>query len=162
MLVLIRVDEKLVHGQVVVGWGSALDISRYIVIDDEIASDEWQADLVLAGMPDDITGEVHSVDAARAQWTDWEADTIRTAVLAAGLETVVAMSDAGIPLEQINVGGLRKRPGRKEYLPYVQLDETELKNALHLCSNGVVLEARDVPGAHSVNLCDVLRKATNA
>ena len=162
MIVLVRVDEKLIHGQVVVGWGSALELTDFVVVDDAIAADDWERELVLAGVPDGKRGAVHTVSEAAEEWPAWADDVERRVVLVEGVQTLVLLADAGIALDEVNVGGLRKRPGRREFLQFVQLDEEEYAAALGLCERGVRLEGRDMPGAHAVDVCRLLRKALHA
>ena len=44
-IVLFRVDERLIHGQVVVGWGSKLRPDRFLVVDAALATSEWEQEL---------------------------------------------------------------------------------------------------------------------
>ena len=149
MLTLVRVDEKLLHGQVLVGWGSALGISNYVVVDDHIAADEWERDLVLAGLPPESAGEVVTTADAAAQWEAWRRDDVRRGVLVAGIIELAALADAGATLSEVNVGGLRQRAGRREFLSYVQLDADEQRAALSLCERGVICWRRATFRGHS-------------
>ncbi|NIV57363.1 MAG: PTS transporter subunit IIB, partial [Actinobacteria bacterium] len=51
-IVLHRVDERLIHGQVVIGWGHQLRPDRYVVVDDELAASDWEQDLYRLGAGD--------------------------------------------------------------------------------------------------------------
>jgi mannose/fructose/N-acetylgalactosamine-specific phosphotransferase system component IIB len=53
-IVLCRVDERLIHGQVVVGWGTNLHVRRIVVADDELADSAWEQELYRAGVPDEV------------------------------------------------------------------------------------------------------------
>ena len=53
-IVLFRVDERLIHGQVVVGWGTRLHPNRIVVVDDDLAVSPWEQDLYTLGLPDDL------------------------------------------------------------------------------------------------------------
>lgn len=153
MIVLVRVDERLIHGQVVVGWRGALDPTALVVVDDGVAASDWERELVMSGVPDGLCGEVVTVSAAAAAWETWRQDAERRLVLVQSVHTVAAMIDAGIALGQVNMGGLHKRPGRREFLAYVYLDDAEVVACRRLCAAGVRLEARNVPGAGAVDFC---------
>ncbi len=157
MILLVRVDEKLIHGQVVVGWGSALEPDRYTVVDDAVAADDWERELVLSGVPEGVGGDVVTIRDAAADWQRWAEDDTRRIVLFEGLEAALGLVEEGVSVEAVNVGGLRARPGRKEFISYVQLDAAEQEAARRLCARGVALEARDVPGSRGVDLCAMLR-----
>jgi mannose/fructose/N-acetylgalactosamine-specific phosphotransferase system component IIB len=65
-VVLYRVDERLIHGQVVVGWGARLSPDRIVVVDDDIAASDWEQELYMLGLPPQIEGRFEDVATARA------------------------------------------------------------------------------------------------
>jgi len=66
VILLVRVDERLIHGQVTVAWRGALDLDAFAVVDDELAGSDWEKDLVLASAPEGTAAEVVTVtDAVR-------------------------------------------------------------------------------------------------
>ena len=156
MIVLVRLDERLIHGQVVIGWRNAARPSWYHVIDDEIAESDWEAELVLAGVPDGTQGEVCTISQAVGKWSEWVADTQRHMVLVQSPATLCALHDAGVGLDDVNAGGMHGRVDRTEITPYIHLDEDELNDCRRLCEAGIVLEARDLPTTAGVDLCPLL------
>lgn len=153
MIVLIRIDERLIHGQVAVGWNGAVHPTNFIVIDDDIAAVDWETELVLAGIPDGTTGEVVTLETAIEQWETWRTDSERHLVLVAGPAPLVSLGEAGIVIAEVNVGGLHQRAGRSEFASYVHLDAAEILACQKLCEMGVRLDARDVPTARSIDIC---------
>ena len=61
---LMRIDDRLIHGQVVVGWGQPLDIDFIVLVDDEVASSDWEQELYRMGVPPEMEVVFASVDAA--------------------------------------------------------------------------------------------------
>lgn len=153
MILLVRVDERLIHGQVVVGWHGVLNATVFVVVDDGIVSTDWERELVVAGVPEGTRGEVHPVSEAVRAWESWHSDAERRIVLFQDFHPVAALVDAGVTLPEVNVGGLHQRRGRREFLSYVYLDEEEVAVCVRLCAAGVRLEARNVPSAGGVDLC---------
>ncbi|HPC44152.1 MAG TPA: PTS sugar transporter subunit IIB [Candidatus Latescibacteria bacterium] len=153
MILLVRVDERLIHGQVTVAWRGALDLDAFAVVDDELAGSDWEKDLVLAAAPEGTVAEVVTVADAVRLWNDWKADTRRRMVLVQSFASARSICASGVDLGSLNVGGLHKREGRKEFLPYVWLDSAEMETCRYLCRSGVTLEARNVPATSGVNLC---------
>ena len=152
MIVLVRLDERLIHGQVVVGW-SSLAATAFVVVDDPVVASDWERDLVLAGVPDDAAGDVVTVAEAIEAWPEWRSDKERRLIIVQSVRTLDDLLAGGVPLGHVNVGGLHQRPGRREFLTYVHLDPAELAACRRLCHAGVHLEARNVPGACGVDLC---------
>ena len=72
-IVLQRVDERLIHGQVVLAWGSQLRPDRYLVVDDELADSAWEQDLYRLGA-DSVAVEFVGVAEARQALDTWRAD----------------------------------------------------------------------------------------
>ena len=153
MILLVRIDERLIHGQVAVTWRGALGATVFAVVDDEIASAGWERDLVVSGVPDGTRGEVFAVGQAAELWESWLSDGERRLVLFACVASAVALLEAGVRFDVLNVGGLHERPGRREFLPYVFLDEDEMALCRRLCGANVRLEARNVPSAGAVEIC---------
>ena len=63
---LFRIDERLLHGQVIVGWGMRLHLDYYVIVDDEVAADEWERELYASALPADVDAEF-VLDRARAR-----------------------------------------------------------------------------------------------
>jgi mannose/fructose/N-acetylgalactosamine-specific phosphotransferase system component IIB len=156
-IVLFRIDERLIHGQVVVGWGSRLDPDRIVVIDDEIAASSWEQELYGIGVPDDVPAEFVTVESARERLQDWRDGTERVILLARSVETVLQLSQGGMLRgEDINVGGIHHSPERREVLPYVFLSDTESAALRRLADSGAAVSARDLPGSRRVPLDQLL------
>ena len=95
-IVLFRVDERLIHGQVVVGWGGPLHADRIVVVDDALAASAWEQELYCLGVPPEIEARFASVDEARARYADWAAGTRRTIVLVRDVATAGRMAEEGL------------------------------------------------------------------
>src|SRR5207342_682640 len=63
---LFRIDDRLIHGQVVVGWGQPLDLAFIVLVDDEVASSEWEQELYRMGVPPEMDVHFHSAQDAPA------------------------------------------------------------------------------------------------
>ena len=152
-VVLYRIDERLIHGQVVMGWGPQLAVEHYVVVDDELATSEWEQDLYRLGLPDTATADFLTVPDARARLSDLDAGSRRTVVLT---RTVAAMSglaeDNGLCGRKVNIGGLHHAAGRTERVPYVYLGPAEEEGLQALAAEGVEVSARDLPGSRAVDL----------
>ncbi len=161
MIVLVRIDERLIHGQVVAAWAPTLNPTSYEVVDDGVAESDWEAELVLAGVPDECVGNVFTTVEATERWPVWSADEQRRFVLVSEPQTLVKLVESGAGLDRINVGGLHARPGRKEYAAYVHLDPDELSACRALCAAGIALEGQDVPMARMIALCGVIAEGSD-
>ena len=152
---LVRVDDRLVHGQVVVGWGRPLRAAFVAVVDDTLATSDWEQELYRMGAPEDLPLEFVSVAEARTRMPAWEADPRPGIVLMGDVATATALATAGVRLAKLNLGGIHHRAGRTERLPYVFLTEDEWRALAALAAQGVQVTAQDLPSSRAVPLMEL-------
>lgn len=159
-IVLYRIDDRLIHGQVVVGWGQPLDIGFIVLVDDEVAQSEWEQELYRMGTPPEMDVYFHAVaDAAGAlprYQSEARAGILLTGDVASMLQLV---KDAGV--KEVNVGGVHHRPDRRQRLRYVFLSPEEEKLLREMASLGATVTAQDVPATHPVPLSEILASEAN-
>jgi len=149
-LALYRIDDRLIHGQVVVGWGQPLNASFIVLVDDEVSSSDWEQDLYRMGVPPQIEVVFASVDQAAEQLSTWEADERVGILLVGDIDTAVALTQRAPQVRRINVGGVHHRTGRRERLRFVYLTDDEAAKLRQLAARGVDVTAQDVPTARAV------------
>ena len=156
-IVLFRVDERLIHGQVVVGWGGRLNADRIVVVDDEIAASPWEQELYCLGVPSEIEASFVTVDVAQRAWDGWKSAPHRLVVLVRSIATLARLADDDLLREQeINLGGIHHAQGRARILPYLYLSADEREELKRVASSGADLSARDLPGSRRVPLEELL------
>ncbi len=157
-ILLYRVDERLVHGQVVLGWGGDLRPQRYLVVDDDLAASEWEQDLYRLSLPDDVELEFASLASIRASLSDVRSDARRTILLTRDAATMSAVVEAGdFDDVEINLGGIHHRDGRREVASYLFLDDDDRAAVRRMSEAGANVSGRDLPGAPRVDLTQLLR-----
>ena len=155
-IVLCRIDDRLIHGQVVLGWGRPLGVQRIILVNDQVAASSWEQDLYRMAVPGEIDLEFASIAEASARLAGWRDDALRTLLLTGDIPTMLALQAAdGQALHAINLGGLHHRPGRRQRLPYVYLTDEERAELVALEQRGAEVSAQDVPTATAVALQDI-------
>lgn len=152
-IVLCRIDDRLIHGQVVIGWGRAMGIDLIILVDDQVAASAWEQDLYrMAVSPEIEVKFVTMADAAR-QMSEWQSNGKRGLVLTGDLETMAALRTSNPDVVQrINLGGIHHRAGRRERLPFIYLTDQELRTLQALEASGAVITAQDLPTTAPVAL----------
>jgi mannose/fructose/N-acetylgalactosamine-specific phosphotransferase system component IIB len=154
-LVLNRIDDRLIHGQVVVGWGQPLDIRFIVLVDDSVAASEWEQELYRMGAPPEMDVYFLNVSAAIDELPRYRADSRHGILLTGDIDTMRRLVEAG-GISAINLGGIHHRTGRTQRLRYVFLNEDEETALRDLASRGVAVTAQDVPGARPIPLDDIL------
>ena len=153
-IALFRIDDRLIHGQVVVGWGQPLDCTFIVLVDDEVRSSDWEQDLYRMGVPPHIEIIFASVAEAAERLPAWEADARVGILLVPDIDTAVALAGRSDRVKRLNVGGIHHRAGRTERLRFVYLTDDERAKLRQLAAAGVDVTAQDVPTARPVPLAE--------
>ena len=152
-IVLSRVDDRLVHGQVVIGWGRPLGVDFIVLVDEGVSASPWEQDLYRMAVPPEIEIRFATVAEAGAALAGWQAAERRGLLLTGDLETMAALYRANpLVVHRINLGGVHHRPGRRERLPYLYLTDDELRGLQTLSAAGAEITAQDLPTSPAVPL----------
>jgi PTS system mannose-specific IIB component/fructoselysine and glucoselysine-specific PTS system IIB component len=152
-IVLCRVDDRLVHGQVVIGWGRPLGVEFIALVDEGVAASAWEQDLYRMAVPPEIEVRFATVAEAAGQLAGWNGNAHRGLILTGDVETMAALHRAAPDVvHRINLGGIHHRPGRRERLPYLYLTDDELRGLVALQAEGAEITAQDLPTSTPVPL----------
>ncbi len=154
---LVRVDNRLVHGQVLEAWLPALDAHGILVADDEAAGNVLARSAMALAIPPGVNFEVLRVEAAAGLLRPGGKgpQAPRTLVLLRDVRDAVALSEAGVPVPQLNLGNVHFGRGRKQVSPSVFLDAGELAALEKLSRSGTQVEVRAVPSEPPLRLPDL-------
>jgi mannose/fructose/N-acetylgalactosamine-specific phosphotransferase system component IIB len=149
-----RIDDRLIHGQVAHGWGTALRATFFAIVSDALAADPPLAGLYLLAVPEGARGRAVSVAEALTPAFRAEVEAERAVLLFPGTDEPLRLREGEFPLESLNVGGLHHAPGKTEVLPYVFLDDVDRHRLRRLSSLGVRVTAQDLPTnpAHALDV----------
>lgn len=151
-LELLRIDERLIHGQVLVGWGRPLDLDFYIVVDDALASSEWEQEIWASALADEESAEFLEVEEAVRRFGELGRRAERGALLTRDTRTMRALAERGcLDGRTVNVGGVYAAKGRKKILDYVHLSPEEIED-LRAIGERASVRARSLPTAREVRL----------
>jgi PTS system mannose-specific IIB component/fructoselysine and glucoselysine-specific PTS system IIB component len=156
-IALYRIDDRLIHGQVVVGWGKPLGVGFIVLADDSVAAAEWEQDLYRMGVPPGVDVYFVSVHAAGLAHGQYASDP-RTGILLTGDAASMLRLVQLVPqIPMVNVGGIHHRADRLQKLRYVFLTPGEEETLRQIESHGVSVTAQDVPSARPVPLDYIIR-----
>lgn len=160
-LELFRIDDRLIHGQVVVGWGQPLDLGFIVLADDEVAASEWEQELYRMGVPPEMEVFFDSIDDAADRLALYRADPRPGLLLTGDIASMRRLVDRAKSVAAVNLGGIHHRPDRTQRLRYVFLSPDEESALRDLAARGVDVTAQDVPSARPVPLASVLAGETS-
>jgi PTS system mannose-specific IIB component len=139
----VRVDDRLIHGQVTVGWRQYLRYSEIWVVDDLACEDPYLQDALRLAAPEGVAVRVLGVAEARARLSSppW---SVRggprggqVLLLVRSPETALALVEGGVPLERLNVGNLSARPGSVRAFRNISLTPGHIEALDALAERGV-------------------------
>ena len=142
---LARIDDRLIHGQVVLGWVPHVKPDRIVVANDRVAASDWERRFYTTCVPPDLKTSFFSTEEAARRLTSELFLQENLLVLFETGSDVLALINAGVTLTQVNVGGLHYRENSVELLPFVFLTEAERSALRELVKRGVTLSAQDIP-----------------
>ncbi len=145
-LCLVRIDDRLIHGQIVLGWARLMKPDRIVVSNDRVAQNTWERKFYTSSIPSHIKVSFLTLaETARELLNNlFKNETVM--ILFETVKDVYAVAEMGVQLEEINIGGLHYRDGAQEILPYVFLTEEDSQFLRELVKKKVKLIAQDIPG----------------
>lgn len=160
-IVLNRIDDRLIHGQVVVGWGQPLDVKFIVLVDDAVAESDWEQDLYRMGVPPGMEVRFHSAADAAPLLDGYRTESRPGILLTGDIATMGRLVEQG-GVRDVNVGGIHHRVGRTQHLRYVFLTPEEQEALRGLAGRGALVTAQDVPAARAIPLEEMLATREDA
>ncbi len=144
-IVLARVDDRLIHGQVVVGWAPVLKANHIMIIDNQVAEDPTQCLLYEMAVPLEIKSSILTLNKA-VEFFQSNADTDnRTIILFSRPSDVLSFVESGVTITSLNIGGMRYEPGKTQISPSISISDEDKTALRTLLSKGIKIEGRAVP-----------------
>lgn len=157
---LYRIDDRLIHGQVVVGWGQPLNIRFLVLVDDMVAGSDWEKDLYRMAVPPEMEVIFNDVSSAIREHSRYATDPRPGLILTGDIGSMYRLVKGVKAIGSVNLGGIHHRAGRSEKLRYIFLTPDEENQLRELEAAGVEVTAQDVPSSRAVPLPEVLEGAT--
>jgi len=144
-IVLTRIDDRLIHGQVVVGWAQALRANHIIVVNDEIVKNDMQKFLFRMATPTDINLSILSVAEAAEKIKGRAFDDDCAMLLAKSPEDIYRMIKAGGRVPEVNIGGMHFAEDKLQLFDAIFVDKKDVEMIEKINGLNVALEVRMVP-----------------
>lgn len=155
---LLRIDDRLLHGQVALGWVIALGSKLIVLANDEVAGDAWLAEIYAGAAPADVRIEILTLKETAGRFGEFCDESLAAIVLVKTAEDALDLVEMGAMTETVNVGGMHFEQGKRRLLPYLYVNERDEIALRRLLGLGVKIEAQDVPGGKSHDLAALLEQ----
>jgi len=160
-LVLVRIDDRLVHGQVVIAWGLYLNASKIILCNDEIAQSEIEKQLFMNAeeiAPQSLKISVLTQKETLTSIQSGQYNDDNVILIIESPQDLLNLVRAGLNIETVNVGGMHYRHGKRQLAAYIYVNENDISCFRKLDSKGIQLEGRDVPVAKKIDIVKQLNQ----
>jgi PTS system mannose-specific IIB component len=152
---LVRVDDRLIHGQVVAIWLKALGASRILIVDDRTARDDFLREVLELAAPRGTDVEIHDLASGAERVREAAASAEPVFVIVRSPVTALRLREAGVEFPVLNVGGIGAGPTRKPLYRSISASADELEAMRQLERMGTRVELRIVENDRPVMFASV-------
>jgi mannose/fructose/N-acetylgalactosamine-specific phosphotransferase system component IIB len=145
MIVFTRIDDRLIHGQVVEGWVNFLKATCIVVADDAIASNPLQRSIMELSVPQGLKVSIGSVQDICEQLRTGTLDAERVLLLFSKPSDVLRALKTGLGCRSINIGGMHYVPGKRKLMDVLAVDDLDLEALREIAAMGIKVDVQSVP-----------------
>ncbi|EKK3980172.1 PTS mannose transporter subunit IIAB [Cronobacter sakazakii] len=157
---LARIDDRLIHGQVATRWTKETNVSRIIVVSDEVAADNVRKTLLTQVAPPGVTAHVVDVAKMIRVYNNPKYAGERVMLLFTNPTDVERIVEGGVKITSVNIGGMAYRQGKTQVNNAVSVDEKDIEAFKKLNARGIELEVRKVSNDPRLKMMDLISKTT--
>ncbi len=158
-MLIIRIDDRLIHGQVIVGWVKALDLDNIIVANDDLLKDKLKLEMMKLAVPSDINIEFLTMKEAVSGCKNNKWKAYETILLVESPKDAYNLVSKGCSVKSINVGGLHMKDGREPVTDNLALNDKDRDYLKRLIELDLYLEGRALPSDREYRIEKILKKS---
>ncbi len=155
---LIRIDDRLIHGQVVAVWCRYRKFTRIAIVDDGVAGDSFMRQVLSLAAPTGLKVDALSIADAVKTFGQPSPEHKWTMILLKTPLSAKRLYDEGLPYNALNIGGIGSGPGRKNIFKNISASAEEIAILKYLKERGVKITLLTVPGEQSKEFADIAGK----
>lgn len=157
-VVLVRIDDRLIHGQVVENWMKFQKINHVVVVNDFVASDRMQKTLFSMAVPDHAKISILTIAQTKEAILNGQFERDRAMLLLVSPRDVLNLINKGVRIKEVNVGGMHYSPDKKQILKAISVSKQDIQAFQELDKLGVRLEARMVPDDEKIDIMEIIKR----
>lgn len=157
-IALVRVDNRLVHGQILEAWVPFLRASCIVVVDDQVASDFFQETVIRMAVPREVQVIISGLKEFAETYSFTQGYGKKTIVLFSTVTAALTVHRLGFRFAKLNIGNVYNENCLICCTPSVLLSDKDISDITHLHDEGVQIEVRRVPKEKPVDFYDIVQK----
>ena len=158
MILKLRIDDRLLHGQIAYSWKSALSYQAIVIANDKAASDEFRKGVIKMCCPEGVKLAVRSVEEAAQLLNNPKLKEMKVFAICANPMDAERLLKLIEERPAVNLGGVQMAQGRRRFSNAVYLNEEELMALDEIVSKGYTVEVQEVPATAMTKYEDIRRK----
>lgn len=158
MIQIIRIDDRLLHGQVVYSWKASLNYQAIVIADDNAAKDDLRKRVIKMATPPGVKSITLPVAEACDFLKSPSLEKVRVMVVVGSPKTALDMLQSLTERPLVNLGGMMMGEGRKEFAKAVYLTVEEAGSLVQIAEMGVTIDVRQTPSEASQKFQDLKNK----
>lgn len=155
---LLRVDNRLIHGQVTAFWIRSLSCNRAVIIDDSIPGDKFLRKILIMAMPASTKLSIYSCEEAVKEWNENQFGAGKVMVIFKDIAGAKQALDAGFPFSSLQIGGCPHATGRKQALGPIYLGEEDAVVLNELEQKGVDISFQVLAEQKAISWNEIRKK----
>jgi PTS system mannose-specific IIB component len=144
-IALARIDDRLIHGQIVTAWCRTTSVTTILIADDSLVNDNFTQRLLKAAAPPDISVLIMSIEMAGAFLKEDAESNERIMLLTKAPEAMEKLADDGVAFQKIVLGGMGLKPGRNRFNKNVSASPEEVACMKRIVDRGIDMQYQLVP-----------------
>ena len=153
-LIFTRIDDRLIHGQVCTSWIKTLDVEHILVCDDKTSEDSFMEDMFKMLIPEGITIDILNTNDAAVKLKGGLDK--KTMMIVKFPKTIKDLVDAGVGIEEVNVGGMGMTEGRSKFYKNISASEEEKTIFKELTNKNIKVEIQIIPAEKKFDVSELL------
>ncbi len=151
---ILRVDDRLIHGQVIAGWARPLGVESIILASNKISQDEWACNAYRLAVPEGI--EFLCVGIKRCITLLNKQGKQKIMIIVESVSEAYDLLKGGLDIKKVNIGGLSYKEGTREIAPYIYLSPEDIEAVVRLYHMGVKVIGKQLPNSSAIDVVKTL------
>lgn len=156
-ILLARIDNRLVHGQVGMTWVNTIDANLVVVANDEVSKDEVQQSLMEMVIPETVGIRFFDIEKT-IRIIGKASDKQKILLVVRTPEDMEKIIEGGVPIKKVNIGNLHFSEGKKQLSSTISVDDTDVQAFNKMHDLGVELEIQGIPNEKASDMMHLLKE----
>ncbi|QJA07573.1 PTS sugar transporter subunit IIB [Romboutsia sp. CE17] len=157
MIKLLRVDHRLLHGQVAFSWTQFLGVDCILVANDSLMQDELRKTTIKLAKPQGVKVVMKNIQDSIDAINSGVTDKYKLFVVVESIEDANRLAKGTNKFTEINLGGIKSREGTRNISKAINVTPEEEETLKELINSGIIVEIRQIPNDQKILAQNVLK-----